>query len=165
MIERAAISTIVLVNDEWIEREEMYGSALRKAFSKVDVVTLATEHEFMERLPELANLRGYRVVVTDLMMPWVYPEPNFPAVPEDYFSTDGSARAGIRIARLLAANANTRDIDVIIHTHSSLDLILENMGLTLPEINPNAHFLGKHGASILVETVKGLVLKNNSRAS
>jgi len=126
----------LVVEDDHLQEGPLQ-DALAVAFADAQVRTASTEEEFRTALPEL-RAAPPDLIVLDVMLRWADPRPDPTPPPADVVA-GGYYRAGLRCARLLAADERLAGVPVILYTILELD-DLERDGQRLP---PNATYVGK----------------------
>jgi CheY-like chemotaxis protein len=104
---------ILVVEDDEIQEESILPQ-LRREFPHDQVRAISTEYQFRAEMPELVT-DPPDVVVMDVMLRWTDPSPNMPPRDEDV-AREGPNRAGFRCKKLLASQARTRNVPVILYT-------------------------------------------------
>lgn len=107
---------ILIVEDDHLQAELIEEALLKETDlgSETSVRRLSTERQFREYLPEITT-RKPDVIVMDVMLRWTDPSPDMQPPPEEIVKA-GCFRAGLRNAKLLAQNENTKNIPIILYT-------------------------------------------------
>jgi hypothetical protein len=130
------VPRFVVVEDDHLQEGPLQDTLLA-AFRDASVVAFSTEEEFRSALPGLRRERP-DLVVMDVMLRWADPRPDPPVPPPEVVS-GGYYRAGLRCARLLAADDVLHEVPVILYTILELS-DLERDDQQLP---PNTTYVGK----------------------
>jgi CheY-like chemotaxis protein len=127
---------ILLVEND-SNQVEMLEASLNKAFPEIKVERIRTEFEFTESFNKVKKTPPV-VIILDVMMQWAKVSENIPPPPPEV-QEQGTRRAGIRCAKRLANDPETKMIPVILYT------VLENADLEeeLKELPSRVYFIQK----------------------
>ena len=86
---------IILIEDDPQQSASIMG-AIKRRYRNTEVQLFETENAFCRRLPEIVGGEPVpRMIISDVMLPWEFPEPDAPSPPEEV--TGGTFRkAGLR---------------------------------------------------------------------
>ena len=104
---------ILVVEDDHLQ-VQWIKKGLLQSFPSATIDVIKTELEFRLRVPGMVN-DAPAVVIMDVMLRWTDPTPNVQSPPAEV-QKGGFFRAGLRCARLLAAQFGTRNIPVILYS-------------------------------------------------
>lgn len=104
---------ILLVEDDYLQNEWI-SSNLQQEFPDAEIELLSTESEFYSHINKIAA-HPPDVILIDVMLRWEDPSEN-PKPEPDEVRQEGFFRAGLRCERLLAKDARTGRIPVILYT-------------------------------------------------
>jgi DNA-binding response OmpR family regulator len=127
----------LVVEDDTVQFEYVQ-EKLMAAFVGLDIVRVSTECEFRSKFEAIAA-NPPDVAVIDVMLRWTDATADYVARPAEVRVDNGHYRAGFRCAAMLAANANTRDVPVIIY--SVLDV--DDVQAQIRQLGPKHYFIRK----------------------
>lgn len=104
---------ILIVEDDYLQ-SELLAVDLKEAIADAEISCVETESAFRSWLASVTNDMP-DVVIMDVMLRWAFPSPDMPDAPPDVRS-EMHYRAGLRCQRLLAENAATAAIPVILYS-------------------------------------------------
>jgi hypothetical protein len=129
---------ICLVEDDYLQADWI-SAQISKRFKTANVQIIKTEQKFRAEFQKLVQSPP-AVFVIDVMLRWTDPSPTMESPPKDV-QVNGFYRAGVRCAKMLAANPKTKKSRVILFTvleKTDLEDDLKTLGKGLVHIRKDA---------------------------
>ncbi len=123
---------VLIVEDDPFHKQVME-AALRSQFPKVDIVSIATEKEFVKAYEAIAS-SDWNIAILDQMLPWTDEDDDdvFTGAPKE-----GPLRAGTRCYERLQADTRTAGIPVIFFTNLDNSAVPSGVAHLRKKADPN----------------------------